>query len=121
MDNKIEELLNAIDFPREEYSSFLNVSLKKVKVSKNKMHIIIKSTTPLELDIYLKLLELLKAFFKTECILEVETDKKSYEGIRECYLYATENIESTFIRDRLKNNYNSYYIELNNEINHGGP
>ena len=38
MDKKLEELLNAIKFPEENYSSFFNVSLKRVKVNKNNIY-----------------------------------------------------------------------------------
>ena len=115
MDKKIEELLNTIHFPQEEYSSFLNVSLKRVKVSQNKMQIILKSIRPLQLKVYLDLQEKVNEFFKTDCILKIETENNDYEGIREVYQYITKDLGATFLKDRLKNNYNSYYIELNNE------
>ena len=51
MDKKILELLNTIAFPKEDYSSFLNMTLKKVKVSKDKMHIITANESPLKLNI----------------------------------------------------------------------
>ena len=50
MDKKLEELLNTINFPEEEYSSFFNVSLKRVKVSRDKMRVILNSDIPLKLD-----------------------------------------------------------------------
>ena len=82
MDKKLEELLNTINFPEEDYSSFLNMSLKRVKVSKNKMRIILKGDTPLKLDIYLKFNELLNKFFNTECVLEIETLENDYTNLR---------------------------------------
>ena len=51
MDKKLEELLHTINFPEEEYSSFFNVSLKRVKVNKNKMRIILESDIPLKLSV----------------------------------------------------------------------
>ena len=115
MDKKLEELLNTINFPKEEYSSFFNVSLKRVKVSKNKMRIILNSDIPLKLDIYLKLNELLNKFFNTECILEIDTTKEDFTNLRDCYNYATSFSVIPLLKERLKNNYNSYYIEFNNE------
>ncbi len=115
MDNKLKELLDAINFPEEEYSSFLNMSLKKVKVNKEKMHIILKNDKPLNIDIYIKLNEYLNNFFHVNCTLEIQLDKSDYTNIRECFNYVTDFLEITFLKDRLKNNYNSYYIELNNE------
>ena len=115
MDKKLEELLNTIKFPEEEYSSFLKVSLKRVKVSKNKMRIILNSEKPMNLNVYLKLNELLNGFFNTDCILEVVTEKKDLENIRECYNYAVSFCKLPLLKDRLKNNYNSYYIEFNND------
>ena len=88
MDKKLEELLNTIRFPEEDYSSFFNVSLKRVKVSKNKMRIILNSDIPLKLEDYLKLNELLNSFFSTECILEINTTTTDLTNIRECYNYA---------------------------------
>lgn len=115
MDKKLEELLNTINFPEEEYSSFFNVSLKRVKVSKNKMRIILNSDTPLRLNIYLKLNELLNKFFNTDCILEIDTKNVELTNLRECYDYATSFSLVSLLKDRLKNNYNSYYIEFNND------
>ena len=115
MDKKLEELLNTINFPEEEYSSFFNVSLKKVKVSKNKMHIVLSSDIPLKLNVYLKLNELLNNFFNTECVLEIDASTNDLTNIRECYNYAASSLVIPLLKDRLKNNYNSYYIEFNNE------
>ena len=115
MDKKLEELLNTIKFPEEEYSSFFNVSLKRVKVSKNKMRIILDSDVPLKLNVYLKLNELLNMFFNVDCILEINTVKEDLINLREYYNYAVSFCKLSLLRDRLKNNYNSYYIEFNNE------
>ena len=76
MDSKLEELLNTIKFPEEEYSSFFNVSIRNVKVSKDKMRLILNSETPLKLDNYLKLNELINKYFNTDCIIEVECEKE---------------------------------------------
>ncbi len=115
MDKKLEELLNTINFPEEEYSSFFNVSLKRVKVSKNNMRIILKSETPLKLETYLKLNELLNKYFNTDCVLEIDAEKEDLSNIRDCYNYAASFSVVSLLKDRLKNNYNSYYIEFNNE------
>ena len=115
MDKKLEELLNTINFPKEEYSSFFNVSLKRVKVSKEKMRIILNSDIPLKISIYLKLNNLLNGFFNTDCILEVITEKNDLTNIRECYNYAVSFCKLPLLKERLKNNYNSYYIEFNND------
>lgn len=115
MEDKLKELLMAIKYPIEEQSSFLNMSLKKVKVSKDKMHIILRNDVPLKLSEYLKFNERLNNFFNVHCILEIETDKVDYTNIRECYDYIANLSLTTFLKDRLKNNYNSYYIELNND------
>ena len=115
MDKKLEELLDTIKFPEEEYSSFFNMALKRVKVSKNKMRIILNGDIPLRLNIYLKLNELVNNFFNTDCILEIDTTKEDYTNIRECYNYAVGFCKLPLLRDHLKNNYNSYYIEFNNE------
>ncbi len=115
MDKKLEELLNTISFPKEDYSSFFNVSLKRVKVSKNKMKIILNSDIPLSLVNYLKLNELLNSFFNTECILEINAITNDLTNIRECYNYAVSFSSIPLLKERLKNNYNSYYIEFNNE------
>jgi len=114
MDKKLEELLDAIKYPKEEYSSFLNVSLKRVKVSKNKMHIILNSDKPLKLDCYLKFNDAINNFFNVNCMLEINTDTKILDGLREVYEYATSFSTVSFLKERLKNNYNSFYIELNN-------
>ena len=58
MDKKLTELLDTIAFPEDERSSFFNMSLKRVKVSKNQMRIILEGEVPLELDIYLKMNQL---------------------------------------------------------------
>ena len=115
MDKKLEELLDTIKFPEEEYSSFFNMALKRVKVSKNKMRIILNGDIPLRLNIYLKLNELVNNFFNTDCILEIDTTKEDYTNIRECYNYAVGFCKLPLLKDHLKNNYNSYYIEFNNE------
>ena len=118
MEKKIKELLDAIMFPEEEYSSFLNVSLKRVKVNKEKMHIILKSDGPLRLSTYLKLNEYLDNFFHVNCTLEIQSDKNNFENIRECFDYVANFSNISFLKNRLKNNYNNYYIELNNESEH---
>ena len=115
MDKKLEELLNTINFPEEYYSSFFNMSLKRVKVSKNKMRIILEGVIPLTLDVYLKLNELLNKFFNTECTLEIQTSKNDYTNLKECYNYAVNFCKLPLLKERLKNNYNSYYIEFNND------
>ena len=115
MDKKLEELLNTIKFPEEEYSSFFNVSLKRVKVSKEKMRIILNSDIPLKLNIYLKLNELLNVFFNTDCILEINCEKIDLTNLRECYNYAVSFCKLPLLKERLKNNYNSFYIEFNND------
>lgn len=114
MDKKLEELLITIDFPKEDFSSFLNVSLKKVKVSKDKMKIIIETFAPLTLEVYLKFQECLKKFFNVDCILEVNSKNNDFTNLRECFDYATDFCSLPLLKNRLKNNYNSYYIELNN-------
>ena len=118
MDKKLEELLNAIKFPEEEYSSFLNMKLKKVKVNKDKMRIILEGIHPLKLELYTKLNELLNSFFSTDCILEIVTSENDYQYLRECYNYAVNYCTLPLLKERLKNNYNSYYIEFNNENEH---
>ena len=114
MDKKIEELLKTIKFPEEDYSSFFNMTLEKVKVSKDKMHIVIRSDRPLNLKSYIILNECLNNFFHTECILEIKCTSPNYENIRESFTYAVEKTSLPFLKDRLKSNYNSYFIELNN-------
>ena len=114
MDKKIEELLKTIKFPEEDYSSFFNMTLEKVKVSKDKMHIVIRSDRPLNLKSYIILNECLNNFFHTECILEIKCTSPNYENIRESFTYAVEKTNLPFLKDRLKSNYNSYFIELNN-------
>ena len=115
MEEKLKELLDAIKYPVEDTSSFLNMSLKKVKVNKEKMHIILKSDNPLKLAHYIKFNECLNTFFNVNCILEIDIDSNNYNNIRECYEYIVDSLEIPFLKDRLKNNYNSFYIELNNE------
>ena len=114
MDKKLEELLKTINFPEEEYSSFLKSSLKRVKVNKNKMRIILEQEVPLKLNTYLLLNKHLDTFFNTQCVLEIDTSKEDFTYIRECYDYATNFCDLAFLKERLKSNYNSYYIELNN-------
>ena len=115
MDKKLEELLDTVSFPKGDYSSFLSMSLKRVKVNQNKMKIILEGENPLPLHIYLKLNELLNTFFNTDCILEIKTLKDDFKNIRECYNYATDFCNLPILKERLKSNYNSYYIEFNNE------
>ena len=115
MDKKLEELLNTIKFPEEEYSSFFNVSLKRVKVSRDKMRIILNSDVPLKLSIYLELNKLLNEFFNTDCLLEIITQKEDLTNLREYYNYAVTFCKLPLLEKRLKNNYNSYYIEFNND------
>ena len=88
MDKKLTELFDTIAFPEDERSSFLSMSLKRVKVSKNKMRIILEGDVPLSLEIYLKLNKLLNSFFNTDCILEINTLKDDFTNIRDCYNYA---------------------------------
>ena len=115
MDKKLQELLDTISFKEEDYSSFLGMSLKRVKVSHDKMRIILEGDKPLKLDIYLKMNELLNKFFNTECILEIKAKNDDLKLLRECFNYATGFCKLPFIKERLKSNYNSYYIEFNNE------
>ena len=115
MDKKLTELLDTIAFPEDERSSFFSMSLKRVKVSKNKMRIILAGDVPLKLDVYQKMNKLLNNFFNADCILEVETVKDDFTNIRDCYNYAVSFCNLQFLSDRLKSNYNSYYIEFNNE------
>ena len=115
MDKKLQELLDTISFKEEEYSSFLGMSLKRVKVSRDKMRIILEGDKPLKLDIYLKMNELLNKFFNTECILEIKAKNDDLKILRECFNYATTYCKLPLIKERLKSNYNSYYIEFNNE------
>ncbi len=115
MEEKLKELLDTIMFPKEDISSFLNASLKKVKVSKNKMKILLHNDIPFKLELYLKLNKYLNEFFNTDCVLEIECEKKDYTNLRECYDYAINFCSMDILKNRLKSNYNSYYIELNNE------
>ena len=115
MEGKLKELLDAIKYPKEETSSFLNMSLKKVKVNKEKMHIILKSDNPLKISNYIKFNKCLNDFFNVNCILEIDIDNTNYNDIRECYDYIVDSLKFSFLKERLKNNYNSFYIELNNE------
>ena len=115
MDSKTKELLETIKFPEDDFSSFFHTTLKKVKVSHDKMHIILSNDVPYKLDVYERLHKALEDFFQTECLLEVKTDKEDLSNLRDYYNKITINSEITFIKDRLKNNYNSYYIELNNQ------
>ena len=115
MDSKTKELLETIKFPNEDISSFFNTKLKRVKVSKSSMHIILENDVPYKLEIYKKLEEHLNAFFGTQCILEVNTLKEDYTNIREYFDYVVSKGTIEFLKTRLKSNYNSYYIELNNE------
>ena len=115
MDRKLTELLDTIAFPEDERSSFFNMSLKRVKVSRDKMRIILEGEVPLDLDTYLKINNLLNNFFSTDCILEIITSKDDFTNIRVCYNYAINFCSLPLLKDRLKSNYNSYYIEFNNE------
>ena len=115
MDKKLQELLDTISFKEEDRSSFFDMSLKRVKVSKNKMRIILEGSKPLKLDIYLEINRLLNEFFNTECILEIKAENDDLKILRECYNYATNFCKLPLIKERLKSNYNSYYIEFNNE------
>ena len=58
---------------------------------------------------------ILNDFFGVKSSIEVITDKKSFKYIREYFSYFTENEKYTFLRNKLKNNFNNYYIEVNNE------
>ena len=115
MDKKIEELLNAINYPQEEYSSFLNVVLKKVKINKKVIKILMEVDKPFSLNNYLLLKKHLMSFFNAECILEITSLNINYENLREYYDYVVDTCSLKFLKDRLKSNYNSYHIDLNNE------
>ena len=115
MDKKLEELLNIIKYPHEEFSSFFNMSLKRVKVNKDKMRIILSGEVPLTLNTYLKLNKLVNDFFNTKCELEIDCTKEDFTNLRDCFNYAITFCELAFLKERLKSNYNSYYIEFNNE------
>ena len=75
MDSKTKELLETIKFPEDDFSSFFHTTLKKVKVSNDKMHIILSNDVPYKLVVYERLHQALKDFFQTEFLLEVKTEK----------------------------------------------
>ena len=115
MDKKLQELLDTISFKEEERSSFFNMSLKRVKVSNDKMRIILEGGKPLPLNTYLEMNRQLNEFFNTDCILEIKADSDDLKLLRECYNYAMTFCKLPLLKTRLKSNYNSYYIEFNNE------
>jgi len=112
---KLEELLDIISFPKEDYDKLKLCSLNKVKVNKNYIKIILNTDDVLDLDIYLKLQKYLDNFFNVNCLLEIIPEKNDNSKLRDYYSHLCSNISLSFLGDRLKNNYNSFYIEFNNE------
>ena len=62
MNKKLQELLDVISFPKEDYSKLNLCTLNKVKVNNKEMKIILNTDDVLDLDIYLKLQEYLDNF-----------------------------------------------------------
>ena len=115
MDNKLKDILDIIKYPQDEYTSFLEMKLLKVLVNKKSMKLIFENNVPLKLDVYLKLKKYLEDYFKCNCVIEIHALKEDLTNIRECYEYAMKYTSLPILNDRLKSNYNSYYINLNNE------
>ena len=115
MDKKLEELLHTISFPIDYFNKLEGCSLNKVKVSNNKMRIILNTVSNLDIDIYRCLKTCLDSFFNVDCLLEIKTENINNDKINEYYQEAIKNIPVTFLTDKLKNNYNNYFIELNND------
>ena len=114
MNKKLQELLNTISYPLP-WDELNEASLNKVKVSNNQMKIIINTNDVLNIDTYLKLNEYLNNFFHTTCLLEINAKNNDNSKLRDYYNYLCKDITLSFLSDRLKNNYNSFYIEFNNE------
>ena len=114
MDKKLEELLNTISFPINDYSRLIGCSLNRVKVNKKQMTIILNSPSNLDLDLYIKLNECLDNFFSTKCLLGIIPNSIDNTKLRDYYNYVNKDISLSFLSERLKSNYNSFYIELNN-------
>ena len=115
MDIKLHELLATINFPTEWYPSLESCSLSRVKVNSKTMKIILDSETQIPVDAYSKLNNCLNDFFNTNCIIEIKVNKKSFDRILEYFNYFTEDNKYKFIKNRLKSNFNNFYVELNNE------
>ena len=116
MDKKLEELLNAINFPNQYYDSFEKCSLNKVKVSDSTMKIVLNTNKTLDIDLYLLFNEYLNNFFNVNCKLEIKANVIENDDLVKNYNKLNEN--NLILKDRLKNNYNNYFIELNNESEH---
>ena len=112
---KLEELLMKINYPSNYYDNLKNCSLTRVKVNKKSIKILLSSDEPIELNAYIKLESVLKDFFNIDSSVEVIVDNKGYKYVTDYFLYFTENDKYSFLRDKLKNSYNNYYIEVNNE------
>jgi len=117
MNHKLQELLACISFPEELYDDLKSCSLSKVKINEknNNMKIILDSDNTIPLNTYLKLISYLNDFFNIPCSLEFNTKKKSFDRIMEYFNYFTEDGKYRFIRNKIKCNFNNYYLELNNE------
>ena len=115
MDCKLQDILKTIKYPQDEYTSFLEMKLLRVVVNKKKMRLILENPIPLKLDIYLKLKKYLDDYFKCDCTVEIHTLKEDLSDLRACYEYAMNFVTLPLLSDRLKSNYNSFYINLNNE------
>ena len=117
MNHKLQELLASINFPEELYDDLKSCSLSKVKINekKNNMKIILDSDNTIPLNTYLKLISYLNDFFNIPCSLEFKTKKKSFDRLMEYFNYFTEDDKYRYLRNKIKCNFNNYYIELNNE------
>ena len=115
MDIKLHEILATINFPKDLYPSLESCSLSRVKVNNKTMKIILDSEKQIPVDTYIKLRNCLNDFFNGVCNVEINVKKKSFERLMEYFNYYTEDEKYKFIKNRLKCNFNNYYIELNNE------
>ena len=79
MDIKLHELLATINFPKEWYPSLESCSLSRVKVNSKTMKIILDSDKQIPVDTYIKLNDYLNDFFHTNCTLEINVEKKSFD------------------------------------------
>ena len=108
MDIKLHEILATINFPKEWYPSLESCSLSRVKVNNSKMKIILDSDKQIPVDTYIKLNDYLNDFFHTNCTLEINVEKKSFDRVIEYFNYFTEDEKYKFIKNRLKCNFNNY-------------
>ena len=101
MQDKLDLLLKKINLEKDLYTYFNNGSLEKIILNnaKDNCHIVIELENTLNLDIYLKLLELLKNYFKINVTLNIIAKNSDHKEFYKYYDYFIENLKIDELKD----------------------